>query len=142
MLCADPVIGMDALSVAELDIVAGFVASIVIGLCLGSFATLLAWRLPRDLPVAYSSKSKKTTTAQDPENHEQDGVERSRCPSCGATLNWRDLVPLFSWLLQKGKCRHCGAAIPVVYPLIELCKASKKLWGRRGFISLSILKVC
>ena len=29
-----------------------------------------------------------------------------------------------------------------VYPLIELCKASKKLWGRRGFISLSILKVC
>jgi leader peptidase (prepilin peptidase) / N-methyltransferase len=36
---------------------------------------------------------------------------RSRCDSCGRTLSPRDLVPILSWLLVKGRCRHCGAAI-------------------------------
>src|SRR5688572_4270733 len=36
---------------------------------------------------------------------------RSQCDSCGATLGARDLVPILSWFLVKGRCRHCGAAI-------------------------------
>jgi leader peptidase (prepilin peptidase) / N-methyltransferase len=36
---------------------------------------------------------------------------RSHCDSCGRTLSPRDLVPILSWFLVKGRCRHCGAAI-------------------------------
>ncbi len=44
----------------------------------------------------------------------------SRCPSCGHELGALDLVPLFSWLFLRGKCRYCGAGISVRYPLTEL----------------------
>ena len=45
---------------------------------------------------------------------------RSRCPSCGTVLGWRDLVPLLSYLLLRGRCRHCGAPIDPAEPGIEL----------------------
>ncbi len=46
---------------------------------------------------------------------------RSLCPACGHALTARDLVPLFSWLFLRGKCRHCRAPIGWRYPLMELC---------------------
>jgi leader peptidase (prepilin peptidase)/N-methyltransferase len=48
---------------------------------------------------------------------------RSRCPACGAALRWPELVPLLSWLLLRGRCRHCGASIVAAYPLTELAAA-------------------
>lgn len=44
---------------------------------------------------------------------------RSHCMKCGYQLKWYDLVPLFSWLFLKGKCRKCKEKISVQYPLIE-----------------------
>ena len=44
---------------------------------------------------------------------------RSHCMSCGHKLEWYELIPLFSYLVQGGKCRHCQAHISVQYPLIE-----------------------
>ena len=57
----------------------------------GSCAALLADRLPRGEPVV---------------------MARSRCRSCGAVLRWYELVPVVSWLAQRGRCRHCGAPVP------------------------------
>jgi len=79
---------------------AGFVAVSFLGLVLGSFATALAHRLPRGIPVA--------------------GAVRSRCPCCSAALSAADLVPLLSWVFLRGKCRHCGASIGWQYPATEL----------------------
>lgn len=45
---------------------------------------------------------------------------RSKCDSCEKELEVLDLIPIVSWLLSKGKCRHCGTKIPVRYPLTEL----------------------
>ncbi len=45
--------------------------------------------------------------------------ERSHCMSCGHVLQWYELIPLVSYLVQKGKCRECGAKLSVQYPLIE-----------------------
>jgi len=45
---------------------------------------------------------------------------RSQCESCGTQIAAYDNIPVFSWLLLRGSCRHCGATIPVRYPLIEL----------------------
>jgi leader peptidase (prepilin peptidase)/N-methyltransferase len=76
--------------------------SCVGGLAFGSFATVVAHRVPR---------GKSFVTG------------RSECPSCGATITARDNVPVISWLLLGGRCRHCGEAISSRYPLTELAMA-------------------
>ncbi|MFT8870915.1 MAG: prepilin peptidase [Sporolactobacillus sp.] len=43
----------------------------------------------------------------------------SHCTSCGRRLTYRDLVPVFSWLFLRGRCRTCGARISPLYPVIE-----------------------
>ena len=45
---------------------------------------------------------------------------RSHCPSCGHTLGALELIPVLSWLLQKGRCRACGQKISARYPLTEI----------------------
>ena len=59
-----------------------------LGCCLGSFADCLAMRLL---------------------SGESAFAGRSHCDSCGHVLGAPDLVPLFSWLFLKGRCRYCGA---------------------------------
>src|SRR5947209_15195335 len=44
----------------------------------------------------------------------------SRCPHCGNPIAWYDNIPLLSWILLRGRCRRCGLAISVRYPLVEL----------------------
>lgn len=71
-----------------------------LGTCFGSFASVVVYRL----------KSGKT------------GIlgGRSECGSCGKTLGWKELVPVFSWAFQKGRCAGCGKRIPAIYPALEL----------------------
>ena len=82
------------------------VSSVFLGLCFGSFATALIYRIPLGIAWAIPSNDNK--------------INRSRCPSCNAALRIYDLVPIFSWLFSRGRCRHCGAKISISYPLIEL----------------------
>lgn len=44
---------------------------------------------------------------------------RSACMSCGTQIRWYDNVPVFSWLMLRGKCRDCHARISIQYPLVE-----------------------
>ena len=52
------------------------------------------------------------------------GNARSACPKCGHTLSAMELIPLVSWLIQRGKCRHCKAPISIRYPLTEAILAA------------------
>ena len=45
---------------------------------------------------------------------------RSRCPGCGVGIAWYDNIPIVSWVALRGRCRSCGAAIAIRYPLVEL----------------------
>lgn len=45
---------------------------------------------------------------------------RSHCPYCQKTLAWYELIPLFSFLIQFGKCRHCKHSLSWQYPIVEL----------------------
>jgi len=74
----------------------------VVGLALGSFTTMLSYRAPRKISIVHPP---------------------SQCPNCHTPLKPRDLVPVVSWYLQKGKCRHCGAPISARYVMIELITA-------------------
>jgi len=70
----------------------------VFGLCIGSFLNCFIYRL----------ENNKTVSG------------RSFCPNCKHTLCWLDLIPLFSFIFLKGKCRYCKKAIFFQYPLVEL----------------------
>jgi leader peptidase (prepilin peptidase)/N-methyltransferase len=58
----------------------------------------------------------------------------SRCPRCRRPIAWYDNVPVVSWLVLRGRCRGCRAAISVRYPLVELLGALAGLaaWWRHG----------
>jgi leader peptidase (prepilin peptidase) / N-methyltransferase len=71
----------------------------VFGLVFGSFLTVLVHRMPRGESVV---------------------APRSRCPRCGAQIRAWENVPVLSWLLLRGRCRHCGERISIEYPLVEL----------------------
>ncbi len=49
---------------------------------------------------------------------------RSACSSCHRTLEWYELIPVFSWLVLRGKCRTCRAKISIQYPAVELLTAA------------------
>ncbi|OGZ18178.1 MAG: hypothetical protein A2V72_01560 [Candidatus Nealsonbacteria bacterium RBG_13_37_56] len=49
---------------------------------------------------------------------------RSYCPHCKHILSWQDLIPVFSFLILRGKCRYCRKKISLQYPLVELATGS------------------
>ncbi len=48
---------------------------------------------------------------------------RSECMSCAMQLRWYDMIPVFSWIALRGRCRGCGSSISVQYPLVEATTA-------------------
>lgn len=60
----------------------------------------------------------------------------SRCPDCGRRLTPFELIPVFSWLALRGKCRGCGVRISPRYPLIELANGLLWLLCARCFATL------
>lgn len=74
----------------------------VYGCVWGSFLTVVGLRLPISQPLVFA---------------------RSACPNCQHVLTAKELIPVFSILHQKGRCRHCCQPISFLYPIIELTSA-------------------
>lgn len=83
-------------------------AASLLGLIIGSFISMLTWRLPRMLYLDAGSTAHSIT------------LSRSKCPHCQTTLSWYQLIPIFSWFFAKGKCLTCHTPISIRYPLIEI----------------------
>lgn len=75
-----------------------FVMVFLFGICIGSFLNVCIYRLPTG-----DSLTK----------------QNSHCMTCGTPIKWYDLIPVFSWLFLRGKCRACGAKISGRYILVE-----------------------
>ena len=71
----------------------------IYGLMLGSFYNVIGYRIPNNLSIIRPG---------------------SFCPKCNHKLKWYELIPVLSFLIQKGKCRKCGSKISLFYPFIEL----------------------
>ena len=70
----------------------------IFGALIGSFLNVCIHRLPRRESVAWPG---------------------SHCPACGGGIAWYDNIPLLSYLVLRGRCRHCAISIPIRYPIIE-----------------------
>jgi leader peptidase (prepilin peptidase)/N-methyltransferase len=74
----------------------------------GSFVNVLAERWPKGEPFIRG---------------------RSHCDHCGHVLGWRDLIPILSWSIARGKCRYCGARISMLHPVVELSALGIAIWS-------------
>jgi leader peptidase (prepilin peptidase)/N-methyltransferase len=75
---------------------------LVPGLVLGSFLNVVAARVPLHESIAFPG---------------------SHCMTCGHSIAWYDNVPLVSYIVLRGRCRHCGSSIGLRYPAVELATA-------------------
>src|SRR5687767_268876 len=73
------------------------------GACIGSFLNVVVWRLPRGKSLI------------SPPSH---------CPNCQHRLAWYDNIPVFGWLMLRGRCRYCAVPISARYPIIEFITGS------------------
>ena len=74
----------------------------IVGLLIGSFLNVCIYRIPRKEDIVFTG---------------------SHCTSCGYRLRPWDLIPVFSWIFLKGRCRSCKEKISVIYPAVELVNA-------------------
>lgn len=72
---------------------------LIFGLILGSFFNVCIFRIPKEESIAY------------PPSH---------CMNCDNEIKWYDLIPVLSYILLRGKCRHCNEKISIRYPIIEM----------------------
>jgi leader peptidase (prepilin peptidase) / N-methyltransferase len=54
---------------------------------------------------------------------------RSRCRHCCHVLGWRDLVPILSWCVARGRCRYCRAAVSIRHPITEIAALGLAIWS-------------
>src|SRR2546423_8776747 len=78
-------------------------AILPLGAVIGSFLNVVIQRVPRGASIVRP---------------------RSHCPGCDAEIRARDNVPVLSWLILRGRCRHCHARISARYPAVELLTAA------------------
>jgi leader peptidase (prepilin peptidase)/N-methyltransferase len=78
-----------------------YILSLILGLVIGSFLNASLWRYEKRISLA----------------------GRSMCPKCKTKIAWYDNIPIVSYVILLGKCRHCKRPIPARYPLVEIITA-------------------
>ena len=106
----------------------GIVLAALLGLQVGSFLNVVVWRLPLMMQRQWETECAQLQGASSEEAEAFNlSTPRSHCPACKTPLRATDLIPVLSYLWLKGKCGHCGVAVSLRYPLVELAVAL--VWG-------------
>ena len=110
----------------------------LLGLCVGSFLNVVIHRTPLMMVAAWRQECSQFMAEQAdmPPEHTQPlanivaadpsitlSTPASRCPHCAHKIKWYENVPLISWLILRGRCSDCKAAIGLRYPIVELVTA-------------------
>jgi len=110
----------------------------LLGLCVGSFLNVVIHRTPLMMVLAWRQECSQFMYEQAdmPREHTMPLVNivatdtpitlsrpASRCPHCTHKIEWYENIPLISWILLRGRCSDCKAAIGFRYPIVELVTA-------------------
>ena len=97
----------------------------VFGLLIGSFLNVVILRLPPWMEWQWRRESRELLELPEPYEPAPPGivVKGSACPKCGHTLAAWENIPVLSFVLLRGRCRGCGTAISLQYPVVELVTA-------------------
>ena len=104
-----------------------FIACVLIlGVLVGSFINVLAWRLPKMLEHDWQAQARDLLGLPEPAKGPVYNLmrPRSHCPHCQHSLHARENIPLLSYLFLRGKCSQCKTAISLRYPFTELTCAA------------------
>ena len=96
-------------------------AALVVGLCVGSFLNVVAYRVPLMMEREWRRECRSLLALEaEPEPPKLSLLAPgSRCPSCNAAIKPWHNIPVIGWLALRGRCASCRAAISVQYPLVE-----------------------
>jgi len=111
----------------------------LLGLLVGSFLNVVIHRLPRMMELRWAAECAEL---QRDGGGGADGVPeqtvteetfnlmvpRSRCPTCGHRIRWYENIPVFSYLILRGRCSQCATPIGLRYPLVELVCGALFAW--------------
>ena len=110
----------------------------IFGLLIGSFLNVVVHRLPimmrNELRLDCEWLTAVDAGEPEPDFTQPDqpaynlNTPRSTCPKCNTQIAARDNIPVISWLLLGGKCRHCANPISKRYPIVEALTAILGLW--------------
>ena len=94
----------------------------VLGLLVGSFLNVVILRLPARMEAMWRREAHDVLGLEADAIELPPGIVRepSHCPHCKHPLSALDNIPLFGWLLLRGRCRYCKTRISIQYPLVEL----------------------
>ncbi|HEY0197170.1 MAG TPA: A24 family peptidase [Rhodanobacter sp.] len=106
----------------DMPLIAWIVLAGVLGLLVGSFLNVVILRLPERMAAAWRQEARDVLEMETDDTPLPPGIVRepSHCPQCKHPLSALDNIPLFGWLLLRGRCRYCQARISIQYPLVEL----------------------
>ena len=92
----------------------------LLGLIVGSFLNVVIWRLPRMLAARWGGYAKDEEVVTEYEKSLTLSRPGSHCTTCHTRLEYKHLVPVFSFLFLRGRCGFCGTRISRRYPVVEL----------------------
>ena len=92
-----------------MEIIVYSIMIFIIGICFGSFFNVVGYRLPNDMSIVY------------PPSH---------CTNCNRKLGALELIPILSYIFQKGRCKHCHEKISLFYPMFVMIKLLVHHLGR------------
>lgn len=102
------------------------ITAFLIGALIGSFLNVVIARLPAQV----EHEARQTDTAPAVDDPAPPGIAwpGSHCPHCQHAIRIRDNIPIFSWLILRGRCRDCGNPISARYPFTEVLTALVTAW--------------
>ena len=110
----------------------------ILGLCVGSFLNVVIHRMPLMMMSSWRQECSQFMSQQVDLPHEHTtplmdivahdipitlSSPSSRCPHCAHNIKWYENIPLVSWIVLRGRCSECKAAIGIRYPIVEVATA-------------------
>lgn len=129
---------MQLIELLQSNMTLALIVFAILGLCVGSFLNVVIHRIPLMMVYSWRQECSQFMSQQIdmPHKHTKALMDvtakdtpitlsrpASRCPHCAHKIKWYENIPLVSWLVLRGRCSACDAAIGARYPIVELVTA-------------------